>query len=237
MKTNVVSVRPVRDHLTRACRAAFTLVELLVVIAIIVILAAMLFPSLSQSKGAARRLECLNNLRQVNTALTMYADDNDDQAPPRALRAESWIVKLQPYYQLSNVLVCPTGQLLEDRSYIINGFNDWFQTRLSPEDFGSFTNHTWPRGMKLAAIKEPSDTITFGEKILASRHVHMDFFQGAGNDMEEIDHRRHLGGRKGGGSNFGFADGSVRYLGYWGSVTPVNLWAVIDSWRKPVPEP
>lgn len=56
--------------------AAFTLTELLVVIAIIGILAALLLPALIQSKRKAQQIQCVNNVRQLEVFLQMYATDN-----------------------------------------------------------------------------------------------------------------------------------------------------------------
>jgi len=63
-------------------RRAFTLIELLVVIAIIAILAALLLPALSAAKARARRLGCVNNLKQMGLGSLTYAGDYSDVLPP-----------------------------------------------------------------------------------------------------------------------------------------------------------
>jgi prepilin-type N-terminal cleavage/methylation domain-containing protein/prepilin-type processing-associated H-X9-DG protein len=63
-------------------KRAFTLIELLVVIAIIGILAALLLPALAKTKSKAQGVLCLNNGKQMMTALLLYTSDHSDLFPP-----------------------------------------------------------------------------------------------------------------------------------------------------------
>jgi prepilin-type N-terminal cleavage/methylation domain-containing protein len=61
--------------MTTIWRKGFTLIELLVVIAVIAILAALLLPGLARAKAQAKQTLCINNLKEIRLAISMYTGD------------------------------------------------------------------------------------------------------------------------------------------------------------------
>ncbi|MBL9139123.1 MAG: prepilin-type N-terminal cleavage/methylation domain-containing protein [Verrucomicrobiales bacterium] len=72
---------PPRHRGSRGSASGFTLIELLVVVSILAILASLLLPALSSAKAKGRRAVCLSNLRQIGTAIRVYADDHEGHIP------------------------------------------------------------------------------------------------------------------------------------------------------------
>ncbi|MBX3436622.1 MAG: DUF1559 domain-containing protein, partial [Planctomycetaceae bacterium] len=101
---------------SRRRRAGFTLIELLVVISIIATLAALILPGIQAARATARRTQCLNNMRNIGTAIHAFATSNNEQVPFLTSTRESinfgtiaspipsampWTVTLFPYLERS----------------------------------------------------------------------------------------------------------------------------------------
>jgi prepilin-type N-terminal cleavage/methylation domain-containing protein len=235
-------------------RRGFTLIELLVVIAIIAILAAMLLPVLSRAKESGRRISCLNQLKQLSLAAQLFVDENAGNYPPRS-ETDRWPNRLYDNYGRNlKLLLCPSETTdkpttLPDstvadsapRSYIINGWNDYFVDVDSKKDPKDPLGLNDGDSMREQAIADTSGTIVFGEKTYDNGDFYMDLNEGsAGNDFAGVlNQSRHdstpqasATGWGAGGSNHAMADGSARFIKFPQSVTPVNMWAITQAGRN-----
>ena len=135
-----------RQH-KHICFRGFTLIELLVVIAVIAVLMAILLPALQRAREQGKRVVCLSNLKQLQLAWGMYADDFDGrivngsagwgqnpwaQIPSdysSSKEAQETFAKgaLYPYCPSPKIFKCPTGVPGEWATYAIvdamNGHN------------------------------------------------------------------------------------------------------------------
>jgi prepilin-type N-terminal cleavage/methylation domain-containing protein len=163
----------------RRLKRAFTLIELLVVIAIIGIVAALILTPLSRAKDRARRAACLNNLRQINAGVRMYADDSHDSSPPpgTAVRGSSlWMAykgMMKDYVGLRGassardaLFACPADNWCYTDFYpssrISQGLHErpWSDYSSYAFNTGNYlTNFPGIAGMRLSAIKQPAKTL------------------------------------------------------------------------------
>src|SRR6185436_20858214 len=101
-------------------------------------------PALSRAKESGRRMPCVNNLKQLDLSLALYASDKEGQFTPR-LATNRWTAMIQESYRDLRILVCPSdknpktggGNAEADqapRSYFINGWNDYFAEALNAAD-------------------------------------------------------------------------------------------------------
>jgi prepilin-type N-terminal cleavage/methylation domain-containing protein/prepilin-type processing-associated H-X9-DG protein len=143
-------------------RHGFTLIELLVVIAIIAILAAILFPVFAQARDKARATACLNNMKQIGTALMMYVQDFDETNPPRndnvadfnnpAVVAvnPSFLGVLTPYSKNKDIYACLSVPPVENppAAQAITAFSDT-----------SYLGNAVVMGRPLADVPSPAEVV------------------------------------------------------------------------------
>lgn len=120
--TSIASNRMV-IMLQRKRTNGFTLIELLVVIAIIAILASMLLPALGKAREKALAIQCVNQLKQLGTAMQMYGDEDGELLPMAhgdvpwgSTNPVPWMQSLAGYFGTTNVVRCPAMSLCYNKS-------------------------------------------------------------------------------------------------------------------------
>jgi len=245
-------------------RNGFTLIELLVVIAIIAILAAILFPVFAQAREKARQISCVNNLKQLGLAIIQYTQDNDEMLPDKGGPCsnataypdcsngnKNWELLIYPFVKSAGVYVCPSNP---NNGTSSNGVNvpgsadymcNFWKTDTTGASMGAFTDYA-KSGLNIAQIAAPASLIMLVEN--PGDTIDIEGFPGSNGSNDNgwdfnVNDRRGGGGTEFGPyaghtgvSNFVFADGHVKSLRPFATVTataggssPINMWSYDNS--------
>lgn len=222
-------------------RRGFTLIELLVVIAIIAILAAILFPVFSSARESARKAACQSNIKQIGTALMMYAQDWDEKFPPNRNwnsvtgRHITWRYAIMPYLKNRQIWVCPSARhSWNEFVWWANGGGDPgvdadvdmtivdFQNGVDPQQHGAnycYNGNFFTPARSQAEIESPAQLIM----VLETHDYWPDlgtWTLGWPNPNNPVGpYPAHSNGM-----NFCFADGHVKWMKLGQTIAPTFMW-------------
>lgn len=235
----------VRDTRFKTPKTGFTLIELLVVIAIIALLAAILFPVFTRVRENARRTSCASNLKQIGLGIAQYVQDYDEILPGVGGDnvADTWRARVAPYINSTQIYVCPSrgyrspysvGSLRESLrtdgfagSYAANGNRDYNygpyggDCNSSAKPLGCTPmsrNSDTTQGKVQTMLVVPSETLLITEAGVRGNSA----FDWGGADFNIwAGHMQTM--------NVLFCDGHVKALHPLDTVTPRNMWTVMDD--------
>ncbi len=209
-------------------KRGFTLIELLVVIAIIAILAAILFPVFARARERARQTSCLNNVRQIMTAMMMYQQDYDEILIMRYYDVEespgsgnwvariNWFQAIMPYVMNEQVFACPSSPLRR---------TSWYTYAMNCErEIRSQSYQGANSTLSLADVMRPSELILLAERPGRSGHrVCPPYHTGSHCNLITTDDIDKLHNE---GANYGFFDGHAKWHRLDQTLAPRNLWSL-----------
>lgn len=226
----------------------FTLLELLAVVAVIGVLACLAIPAISNGLMAANRAKCASNMRQIGTAMLLYANDHDGYLPPtthstgalgKQGRYASWIYLLADYLDnMDRVRICPADnkerqkKILESdglTSYVLNDLI--FDSEEDP-DLGT------PAYNRVLSIPYPTRTIIMfnvSDDRAVNRgwdHAHCGEWTSWYGMLADVEVDRHRVGERSkdrlkGSANYLFLDAHVE------NITAKDMKKILDSGVNP----
>ncbi len=182
-------------------KSSFALIELLVVVAIIGLIVALLMPAAGRARESARRVLCMNNLRQIGLAVFMYFDDHNQCFPPMMTFSPSvlWAEYVNEYIDDINVWKCPSYKYADtdfqqsnfSYGYNYHGLNMWNGENWVRYSIDKIPNksHCIVAADSSPAFDAPDTGVSYLEK-----------------EGDEIPSNRHSGG-----ANVLFVDGHVSW--------------------------